>query len=35
MLVNWATLSSKMTEKFLLLNILPRSLGYILCYVFS
>ena len=34
MLVNWATFSSKMTEKFLLLNILLRSPGYILCMYF-
>lgn len=34
MLVNWATFSSKMTKKFLLLNILLRSLGHILCMCF-
>lgn len=37
MLVNWATFSSKMTKKFLLLNILLRSLGHILrmCFLRS
>lgn len=34
MLVNQAKISSKIAPKFLILNISPRFLGYILCMCF-